>query len=134
MFSDLFNFRGINWWTLVGGLGLNFVISTFTSLFGAYLATNESTSAMYGQFGILLMGVLLFIACGLAGFVIAKIADDVPIKHALWSSLGAVVPFLAVAVLSLNPMLFVFGGLAAAGNLNGGMMGTPKPHYRGPQK
>ena len=28
MFRELLNFRGINWWTLLGGLGLNFLVAT----------------------------------------------------------------------------------------------------------
>ena len=129
MFKELFNFRGINWWTLVAGMGLNFVITVFGSLGGAYLATNEATSDAYQQHGPLLMMLAVFIACGLAGFVIAKIADDVPVKHAFLSSLGAFIPFLAMAVLTFAPALLILAAMAVAGGLNGGMLAVRRRHY-----
>ena len=94
MFKQLLNFDGINWWTLLGGLGLNFVITVFTSIGGAYLAVNKSTAGFYTQFGPPLMIIWIFLACGLAGYIVGKIADDFPLKHAFWASLGAIVPLL----------------------------------------
>jgi hypothetical protein len=134
MFRQLLNFEGINWWTLLGGLGFNFVITVFTSLGGAYLATNESTADFYSRFGPPLMVILIFLACGLAGYVVGKIADDLPLKHAFWASLGAVVPFFATAVLSFNPMPFLMAGVALAGAMNGGMLATPRPRYIPPNR
>ena len=139
MFSDLFgffsgmlNFSGINWWTLLGGIGLNFVITTFLSLGGTYLAGSEGTSAFYQQFGPLIMIVAIFVTCAGAGYITAKIADDVPVKHAFLASLGAVAPLVFVAVISFNPMLLMLALVAAAGALNGGMLGTPRPRRRPP--
>ena len=66
---------------------------------------------------------------GEAGFVIAKIADDVPVKHALLSSLGAFVPFLVIAVMTFTPILLMLAVMAAAGNLNGGMLAVRRRHY-----
>ncbi len=128
-FRDLFNFEGINWWTLLGGLGLNFVITAIIAIAGAYLGTNEPTAAFYNQFGPPIMVLVVFVACVGAGFVTAKVADDVPTKHAFISSLGAVVPFIFVAVLSFNPMLFMMAMIAAAGNLNGGMLAAPRRRH-----
>jgi len=128
MLRELFNFRGINWWTLVSGLGLNFVITIFGSLGGAYFATNEATAEAYQQYGPLLMMLAIFVACGIGGFLVAKIADDVPVKHALLSSLGSFVPFLAMAVLTFTPMLLMLAAMAAAGNLNGGMLAVRRRH------
>ena len=73
MIGDLFNFRGINWWTLLGGLGLNFIIVTVVALVGAGMGVGENT--LYGQIGLPLMLVAVFLGCGLAGFIVAKIAD-----------------------------------------------------------
>jgi hypothetical protein len=69
--------------------------------------------------GILL---LLFLACGLAGFIVARIADDVPIKHSFMSGLGAAAPLVAVAVTSFNAIPLMLALVAVAGNLNGGML------------
>jgi len=129
MLKELLNFRGINWWTLVAGMGLNFVITVFSSLAGAYFATNEATAESYQQHGAVLMMLVVFVVCLLAGFIIAKIADDVPVKHAFLSSLGAFVPFLAMAVLTFTPMLLMLAAMSVAGGLNGGMLAVRRRHY-----
>jgi len=72
------------------------------------------------------------ICCGLSGYVTGKIADDVPLKHAFISSLGAVVPLVASAVLSFNIMALMMAAVAVTGNFNGGMLAIPKPKYRPP--
>ena len=129
MFKELFNFRGVNWWTLFGGIGLNFVTTLFISLAGAYFATEGAMSEAYQQYGLLLMTLAVFIACGLAGFVIAKIADDVPVKHSFLSSLGAFVPLVVMAVLTINPLMLMVAAIAVAGDLNGGMLAVRRRHY-----
>ncbi len=135
MFKNLLNFQGINWWTLLGGLGLNFVIVTGISIGGLYLSVNEATANFYQNYGPILVILLIFLACGLAGYVVARIADDEPLKHAFWSSMGAAVPLLLGAVLAMcqNPMQFMLVLVAVAGALNGGMLATPRPRYRPPQ-
>lgn len=132
MFRDLCNFRGINWWTLLGGLGFNFVITMLLSLAGSYFALNEGTAELYATLGPLLMMLAIFLFCGLSGFITGKIADDVPLKHAFISSLGAVVPLVASAVLGFNAMPLMMAVVAVAGNFNGGMLAIPKPKYRPP--
>ena len=132
MWSQMFNFNGINWWTLLGGIGLNFIITTVSSLFGAYLQSNDGTAAAYQRLGAPLMVLAVFSLCVFAGWIIGKVADDDPLKHAMFSSLGAIVPFIFTAVMSLNPMLFMMAAVAAAGNLNGGMLAVPKRKHLPP--
>ena len=135
MFRNLLNLEGINWWTLLGGLGLNFVIATGISITSAVLSEIETTKDFYQRYGLPLVVLAIFLACGFAGYIVAKIADDQPLKHAFWASLGAVAPLLFAAVLSMcqNPMLFMLAVVAAAGALNGGMLAIPRPRYRPPQ-
>jgi hypothetical protein len=128
MLRDLLNFQRINWWVLIAAVGLNFMVSVMSALVGAYLASSPSTEAFYGQYGQPLMLVAILLFCGLLGFVIARIADDVPIKHAILGSLGAVVPFVSMAILSLNVMLLMLGIVAIAANLNGAVLGLPRRH------
>ena len=127
MFSEMFNFRGINWWTLLGGLGLNFVITVFASIGGAYLSSNEATLELYQQIGPPAMVLIIFLACGFSGFITAKIADAEPVKHAFISSLGAIAPFIFTAVISFNIMPIMMAAVAAAGNLNGGILAVRRP-------
>jgi hypothetical protein len=133
MLNQLLNFQGINWWTLLGGIGLNFCITVFTMFVGAYLNANEATSPFYNQFGPLLVVLFTFLVSVGAGWVTAKIADDVPIKHALWGSLGAFAPFIFGAVMFFNPTLLMLAVLGVAGNLNGGILAAPKPRARFPR-
>ncbi len=138
-FRSLLNFEGINWWTLLGGLGLNFVITVFTSIGGFYLASNEGTQSFYANFGPPLMVVWIFLVCALAGYITGKVADDLPLKHAFWGSLGAVVPLFVGAGFSFlvsgpNPTAFLLPVVASAGAMNGGMLATPRPRYRPPDR
>jgi fucose 4-O-acetylase-like acetyltransferase len=132
MFRDLFNFRGINWWTLLGGLGFNVLIVIFVGLGGAYFGVTESTTEFYQRFGAPVIILVIFLACGLSGFITGKLADDVPVKHAFISSLGSAVPLLALGVLALDPMVLMLALVAAAGNLNGGMLSMPRRRHYNP--
>ncbi|MEN6479072.1 MAG: hypothetical protein ABFD20_05495 [Anaerolineales bacterium] len=132
MFQDLFNFKGINWWTLLGGLGLNFILSMAIALSGSYLAGHEAYGAFYEAYGQPIMMLALFLLCGLAGFAIAKIADNVPLKHAFLSSFGAAMPLLGAFFLGPSVILLMMAIVAMAGNLNGAMLAAPKRrHYDG---
>ena len=129
MLKKMLNFDGINWWMLVGGVGLNFIISLVSSFLGAYWALSPATQDFYQRYGSALMILGIFLATGLAGYMISKMSHDVPLKHALFSSFGALVPFFVAGLMSLNVMLLMLGLVAVAGNLNGGMLGLPKPHH-----
>lgn len=134
MLRHLFSFDGVNWWTLLGGLGLNFVLTMFASLGGAYLSANPATEAFYGQFGAPMMIIVIFLMCGVAGFVTGKIADEYHIKHAFLASLGAAVPFFIGGLLLFSPMQVMLAAVAVAGNMNGGMLSVPKPKYTRPER
>jgi len=124
--NSLFNFQGVNWWVLLGGMGMNFIITMVYALLGAYLGSNEATADKYAQIGPPVMVLAIFLSCILAGFIAGKLADENPVKHAFLSSLGAFVPFIAVGVMSLNPMMLMLAAVAVAGNLNGGVLAQPR--------
>ena len=130
MFGDLLNFRGINWWTLLGGMGFNFLVATLSALVGAYLGANEGTAELYAQFGSALLILIIFLGCLLAGFITGKIADDVPLKHAFLSSLGAFVPLVFAGTMTFNPLLLMTAAVAVAGNFNGGILAQPASQRR----
>ena len=132
MFKDLFNLKGINWWTLLGGLGLNFMISVTIALAGTYLAQHAVYGATYERIGQPAVMLLMFLLCGVAGFGIAKIADNVPLKHAFVSSLGAAAPMVAAFFLGPSIIVLMMAAVAVAGNLNGAMLAAPRRrHYDG---
>jgi len=75
----------------------------------------------------------IFLLCGVAGFGIAKIADNVPIKHAFLSSMGAAAPMLAAFFLGPSIIVLMMAIVAVAGNLNGAMVAAPRRrHYDDP--
>ena len=134
MFKDLLNFDGINWWTLLGGLGLNFVITVIVGLGSIYLQATEPEGGFFTSFGAPILVLGLFLACTLAGFIVGKIAGDVPVKHALWSSMGAVVPLLIGSIVFMNPNTLMFPVMALTGGLNGGMLAMPRRRYGPPPR
>ena len=134
MFKDLFSLKGVNWWTLLGGLGLNFIISVIIALTGTFLSQHETYGATYEAYGQPVVMLAIFLACGVAGFGIAKIADSLPLKHAFLSSLGAAVPMLAAFFLGPSVIVLMMAVVAVAGNLNGAMLAAPRRRsYGGPE-
>jgi hypothetical protein len=128
LLKHLFSIDRVNWWILAGGMGLNFVIATVSSLLGAYWSLGETTSAFYASYGAPLMLLVVFLACLLAGALISRMAYEVPLRHAFLSGLGAVVPFIVAAALTLNIGLVMAAVVALAGSLNGAMLAQPKSH------
>ena len=132
MFQDIFNMKAINWWTLLGGLGLNFMLSLMVALGGSYLAQHPQYAAPYEAYGQPVIMLVIFVLCGLSGFAVAKIADNVPLKHALWASMGAFVPMVGAFFLGPNIFVLMMAIVAVAGNLNGAMLAAPKRRSYGP--
>ncbi len=130
MLKELFNFKGVNWWVLLGGIGLNFILSVLVALMGTYMSQNATDS--YESFGQPLMMLALFVLCGLAGFAIAKIADAYSVKHAFLSSLGAALPMLASFFMGPSIILLMMAIIAVLGNLNGAMLAVPRRRSYGP--
>ncbi|MFO7696935.1 MAG: hypothetical protein R6X16_07230 [Anaerolineae bacterium] len=128
LLKHVMSFENVNWWLLAGGLALNVIIAAVSTIAGAALSMAESTAAMYASYGAPLMLLAVFLACLLAGALISRMADDVPMRHAFLSSLGAAVAFLLGALFTLNYVLLMVAVIAIAGNLNGAMLALPKPH------
>lgn len=128
LFKHVMSFENVNWWVLAGGLALNVIIAAVSTIAGAILSLAESTAAAYASYGAPLMLLGVFLACLLVGAIISRMADDVPVRHAFISSLGAATAFLLGALFTLNYMLLLVAVVAMAGNLNGAMLALPKPH------
>lgn len=134
MLKYLFSFEGINWWTLLGSLGLNFFVSLLAAGLGMFLGTNPGTADFYTRFGAPLTIVVYFILAGVAGYVTGKIAGEYQVRHAFMGSLGGAIPLLAAGVLTINPMALMLAVIAVAGNLNGAIRSIPKPKYTRPDR
>jgi VIT1/CCC1 family predicted Fe2+/Mn2+ transporter len=124
MWKRLLTPDGLNWWLLGGGFGISFVAVGLAAVLGGYLGT--LAPELYLQWGAVLNVLMVFLLCGLAGYITAKFADSHPLKHALWASLGAVIPLLVGAVRVVNPFLIMLALVSVAGALNGGRLALPR--------
>jgi hypothetical protein len=131
MFKNLFNLEKINWWILLGGIALNLTIVLTVGLLNAYVANHEATAETYRQIGGPILLLVIFLACGLAGYLVGKMADDEPVKYAFLSSLGAAVP-MAVGALLFNLAQLLLAIVAVLGGLNGGVLSLPRHRHSPP--
>lgn len=131
MLRYLFSLDRVNLWVLLGGAGLNLLIALSSSLVSAYfaLAGDERGPLQPLLPPLMLLGV--FLACGLAGWIIAKISEDVPLRHAFLAALGAAVPYTYFGLTWLNPWLLILGLVAVAGNVNGALLVLRNRRTRG---
>ncbi len=134
MFKNLFNLEKINWWILLGGIALNLTIVLTVGLVNAYVANHEATAEAYRQFGGPILLLIIFLACGLAGYLVGKMADDEPVKYAFLSSLGAAVPMTVGAFLFVNLSQLLLAIVAVLGGLNGGVLSLPRHRHSPPLK
>jgi hypothetical protein len=127
MLRDIMNTDDINWFMVLGSLGLNYVLFKTTEILGLLLLSSEQLFSLYD----LLITLAAFAAGLLAGFITAKFAPDRPLKYAVWGIPGILAPFLFMALQTAS-ILFVIAGLVGAmGTFNGGILGTGKPKHIG---
>jgi len=127
MLRDIMNTDDINWFMVLGSLGLNYVLFKTTEILGLLLLSSEQLFSLYD----LLITLSAFLAGLLAGFITAKFAPDRPFKYAIWGIPGILAPFLFMALQTAS-ILFVIAGLVGAmGTFNGGILGTGKPKHIG---
>lgn len=124
------NLEGLNWWLLGGGFGISFVAVGLAAVLGGFVGT--IATEFYLTWGPVLSVILVFLLCALAGYVTAKFADVYPMKHALWGSMGAVIPLVVGAVLLVHPFLIMLALVSVAGALNGGRLAIPKRRHAPP--
>ena len=130
LLKHVMSLENVNWWILAGGVALNVIIAAVSTIAGAALSLTESTAEAYANYGAPLMLLGVFLACLVVGAVISRMADDVPLRHAFLSSLGAAAAFVLGALFTLNYVLLMVAVVAIAGNMNGAMLALPKPHRR----
>ncbi len=130
MWKHWTNLDGLNWWLLGGGFGISFVAVGLAAVLGGYVGT--IATEFYLTWGPVLSVVLVFLLCALAGYVTAKFADIHPMKHALWGSMGAVIPLVVGAVLLVHPFLIMLALVSVAGALNGGRLAIPRRRHAPP--
>ncbi|MGI6368631.1 MAG: hypothetical protein ACOX2L_09830 [Anaerolineae bacterium] len=131
LLKHVLSFQDVDWWVLAGGIALNLGIALLATILGAYLAIAPHTAEQYALMGPPVMLLAVFLASLGAGALIARMAYQVPLRHAFIGSIGGAGAFIVGAVVSLNYMLLILALVCILGNLNGAILGLPKPHYRG---
>jgi hypothetical protein len=114
----LFDIRGINYWLLGSGIGLN-LIWTFMTLMISYGLLNGNPRAV----STVQIGMMLSILAGnfVVGWLMGRMADDNrgP-TYGLISSLGSLILIIFV-VLPTGIVGLMVAVMAIAGGLNGGL-------------
>lgn len=115
----LFNLKGINFWLLGSGIGLN-LIWTFVTLMASFAILNENPEMI----PMVQVGMMLGILIGnfATGWITGKMADDNrgP-TYGLICSLGSVALIIFV-VLPGGIMGILLAAMALAGGFNGGLL------------
>jgi hypothetical protein len=124
-FDRIFNPQGLNWWLVVSGIGLNFVLMTFLVIGVIYAAENGvnpawTTAAM--SIGGFLIPLLTAYVCG-------RMGDERFLAYAFYPLVGYLMPVLfgltSAGVFGL--LMVVFGVLGA---FNGGNMAARRANRR----
>ena len=124
-FDRIFNPQGLNWWLVVSGIGLNFVLMTFLVIGVIYAAENGvnpawTTAAM--SIGGFLIPLLTAYVCG-------RMGDERFLAYAFYPLVGYLMPVLfgltSAGVFGL--LMIVFGVLGA---FNGGNMAARRANRR----
>jgi hypothetical protein len=115
----LFNLRGINFWWLASGVGLN-ISWTIVVLLFAFRVLSAGIDTVENIQLVLMVG--MFLGPLLIGWLIGRWADDGrgP-TYGLIGSLGSLALILFV-VLPSGPLGLLVAAVALAGGLNGGML------------
>ena len=114
--NRMFNLKGLNFWMLGVGLGLNFFWALMLVIAGAFVISQSTLNRDLIQVGMLLAS---FVGPFIIGWLVSKMAADLrgP-SYGLIGSVGGLIPIVVVLV----PQ-GIFGIIIALTTLLGGMNG-----------
>ncbi len=125
----IFDLQGLNWWYVIGGMGMNFILSIVLAMLRIRFLNfeQEQTQAMVEQ-TVLMLGT--FVITLLTGWLVGKMAGEKGPTYGIVCSAGSlmvIVPSFGISLITL--MLVV---ISLAGGLNGGLMSarSRKRHYK----
>jgi len=113
-FAKIFETKGLNWWVIASGVGMNFVLTVALLLVSTVLVTeetNEIASALSVSAGAFLIPFLTAYVCG-------RLADERYLTYAFYPLVGFLV--LAVPGVLYSGMFgFLVVGFGILGAING---------------
>lgn len=121
----IFNPQGLNWWLVVSGIGLNFVLTTFLMLGVIYAAQNEFSPALITT-AMSLGGFLIPL---LTAYVCGRLGDERFLTYAFYPLIGYLVPVLfgMLSAGTFGLLMVIFGVLGA---FNGGNLAARRASRR----
>jgi hypothetical protein len=128
--EEMFNPQGLNWWLIVSGIGLNFVLMTFLMLVVIYAAQNEFNPNLI----TIVMSLGGFLIPLLTAYVCGRLGDERFLTYAFYPLIGYLVPVLFGILSSgvFGLLMVLFGVLGA---FNGGTLAARRAsrrrHYTG---
>ena len=124
-FDRIFNPQGLNWWIVVSGIGMNFVLMTFLVLGVVYAAQNELSPTLITA----IMSLGGFLIPLLTAYVCGRMGDERFLAYAFYPLIGYLMPVLfgmtSAGVFGL--LMVVFGVLGA---FNGGNIAARRANRR----
>jgi hypothetical protein len=110
-FDRMFNPQGLNWWIIVSGIGMNFVLMTFLVLGVVYAAETGINAAV----STTAMSVGGFLIPFLTAYVCGRMGDERFLAYAFYPLVGYLMPVLfgltSAGVFGI--LMIVFGVLGA---------------------
>jgi drug/metabolite transporter (DMT)-like permease len=122
----IFSPQGLNWWIIVSGIGLNFVLMAFLMLGVIYAAESELSAALVTT----VMSLGGFLIPLFTAYLCGRMGDERFLAYAFYPLVGYLIPivFSVAGGDILGVLLMVaFGGLGA---LNGGNLAARRATRR----
>jgi len=123
--EQMFNPQGLNWWLVVSGIGLNFVLMTFLVL-GVVYATETGIGPAWSTLAMSVGGFLIPL---LTAYVCGRMGDERFLAYAFYPLIGYMMPvvFGMTSAGVFGILMAVFGVLGA---FNGGNMAARRASRR----
>jgi len=121
----IFEPQGLNWWTIVSGMGMNFVMTAFLFIIMAVVSGEEMGGTVY----TLIMSVCGFLIPMITAYICCRLAGERYMTYAMY-------PLIGYLILAVPGILFagVFGLLMVAfgvlGAFNGANLAARAAHKK----
>lgn len=124
-FDQILNPKGLNWWLVVSGIGMNFVLMTFLVIGVVYASQTGISPALFTtamSLGGFLIPLLTAYACG-------RMGDERFMAYAFYPLIGYLMPvvFGMTSAGMFGVLMVVFGVLGA---FNGGNIAARRANRR----
>jgi hypothetical protein len=129
-FDQIFRPQGLNWWIIVSGIGMNFVLMTFLVIGIVYV----TESGVNPNWTTLIMSVGGFLIPLLTAYVCGRMGDERYMSYAFYPLVGYLMPVVfGIASAGVFGVLMVLFGVLGA--FNGGNIAARRAsrrrHYMG---